>query len=81
MVVGPKFRSVTGAHPAQDRMPDASLDIRDHLTGIRLIPAPVEVLGHHPELDDEIAGQILAALFAPQPDQRLLVIAHDDSGV
>ena len=32
-------------------------------------PAPIEVLGHRPELDDEIAGQVLrlglAALFLP----------------
>ena len=38
-----------------------------------------------PELDDEIAGQILwldlAALFPPEPEQGILIIAHDDPGV
>ncbi len=50
-------------------MPHAPLDIRDHLTGVRFVPASVEVLRHDPELDDEIAGQVLrldlTALFAP----------------
>ena len=66
-------------------MPDYTLDVGDHLPGIGLIPAPIEVLGHHPKLDDEIAGQILrlglAALFPPEPEQRLLITAHDDPGV
>ena len=61
------------------------LDVRNHLAGVGLIPAPIKVLGHHPELDDEIAGKILRfdlpALFAPEPDQRLFVITHDDPGV
>jgi hypothetical protein len=50
-----------------------------------LIPAPIEVLGHRSELDEEIAGQVLrldlAALFPPEPDRRLLIIAHDDSRI
>jgi hypothetical protein len=33
----------------------------------------------------DCGGQILrldlAALFAPEPDQRLLILAHDDAGV
>ena len=52
-------------------MVDAFLNIPDHLPGIGLEPAPIEVLGDDPELDDEIAGQILgfnlAAFFAPKP--------------
>ena len=66
-------------------MADLPLNVRNHLAGVGLIPAPIKVLGHHPELDDEIAGQVLrldlAALFPPEPKQRLLVIAHDDPGV
>ena len=56
-------------------MADLPLDVRNHLARIGLIPAPIKVLRHHPELDDEIAGQILrfdlAALFPPEPQQRL----------
>ena len=66
-------------------MPDLPLDVGNDLTGIGLIPAPVEILRHHAELDDKIGGQILrlglAALFPPQPEQGILVIAHDDPGV
>ena len=54
-------------------MPDVPLDVGDDLTGVGLIPAPIEILGHRPELDDEIAGQILrldlAALLSPEPQQ------------
>ena len=49
------------------------------------VPASIELFGHQTKLHDEIAGEILrrdlAALFLPQPDQRCLVIAHDDAGV
>ena len=66
-------------------MPDAALDIGEDLAGIALVPAPVEVLGDDPELDDEVAGKVLrldlAALLPPQPHQGGLVIAHDDPGV
>ena len=38
-----------------------------------------------PELDDQVAGQVLrldlAALLPPQPQQGRLVVAHDDPGV
>ena len=61
------------------------LDVRDHLTGIGFIPAPVQVLGHEPKLNDEIARQIfrlgLAALLPPQPHQGPLILPHDDPGV
>ena len=66
-------------------VPDPPLDVRDGLPGIALVPAPVEVLGDEPELDDQIAGQVLrldlAALLPPQPDQGGFVVAHDDPGV
>ena len=72
-------------HPAQHRMADLPLDVRNHLARIGLVPAPIKLLRHHPELDDEIAGQVLrfdlAALFAPEPQQRLLIITHNDPGI
>jgi hypothetical protein len=50
-----------------------------------LVPGAVEVLGHHDELDDEVCREVLrpdlAPLLLPQPDQALLVLAHDDPGV
>ena len=50
-------------------MSDMLLHVRDDLTGIGLVPAPVEVLRDGPELDDEVAGEVLrlglAALLAP----------------
>ena len=55
------------------------------MTGVALVPAPVEVLGHGAELDNQVAGEVFrldfAALLAPQPDQGGLVVAHDDPGV
>ena len=61
------------------------LHVRNDLTGIGLVPAPVQVLGHGPKLDDEVAGEVLrlglAALLAPSRSSAVFVIAHDDSGV
>jgi hypothetical protein len=72
-------------HPPQHRMAHSPLDVSNRLAGIGLIPAPIEVLGHHPKLHHQIAGQILwldlAPLLPPESDQRLLIIAHDDPGV
>jgi hypothetical protein len=36
-------------------MPDSPLDIDKDLPGIRLVPAPIEVLCYCPKLDEEIA--------------------------
>jgi hypothetical protein len=36
-------------------MADPFLNVGDHLPGIGLIPAPVQLLGYKAELDDEIA--------------------------
>ena len=66
-------------------MSNAALNVGNQLAGIGLVPAPVQVLGHAPELDHEIAGKVFglnfAALLPPQPKQGRLVIAHDDPSV
>ena len=66
-------------------MQDPPLHVLDGVAGIALVRAPVEVLGDRPELDDQIVGQVLwlglTPLFAPQPNQRGLVVAHDDPGI
>jgi hypothetical protein len=54
-------------------MADVALNVSDDLPGIGLVLLPVQLLGHDPKLDDEIAGQVLrlslAALLPPQPHQ------------
>ena len=76
--------SVAAIH-LMDGVLDPPLHVLDRVAGIALVPAPVEVLGDGAELDDQVVGQILrldlAALLPPQPDERGLVIAHDDPGV
>jgi hypothetical protein len=37
-------------------MADLPLDVRNHLACIRLVPAPIKLLGDKTELDDKIAG-------------------------
>jgi hypothetical protein len=37
-------------------MTDAPLDIGNCLAGIGFIPAPIQILSHHPKLDDEVTG-------------------------
>src|SRR5262245_38457498 len=72
-------------HPADHRMLDLSLHLRDDMPGVALEPLPIEGLGHDTKLDDEIAGEILrlglAAFFAPQPQQGSLIASHDYPGV
>jgi hypothetical protein len=51
-------------HPTQRGVSDLFLDIGDDLAGIGLVPAPIEVLGDEPELDDEIAREVLRLDFA-----------------
>jgi hypothetical protein len=50
-----------------------------------LVPAPVEVLGHAAELDDQVTGEVLglhfAAFLPPEAEQGGFVVAHDDAGV
>jgi hypothetical protein len=63
----------------------AGLTLPDALAGHPLKPEPIKPLSHEPQLDDEIAGQVrwlgLTPLLLPQPDQGVLVAAHDDPGV
>ena len=58
-------------------MSDQPLDVRDDVASIRLIPAPIELLGNDPELNDKVTGQVLgldlAAFFAPEADEGLFV--------
>jgi hypothetical protein len=76
--------SVRG-HPADDRMPDPGLDVLEDLPSCALVAAPIEGLGSHPKLDEEVIGVVwrlrLTALFPPQTHKRSLVRAHDDPGV
>jgi hypothetical protein len=55
------------------------------LSGVLFVPPPVQRLGHRAKLDQEVARQVLgvdlASLFIPKPDQRRLVLPHDDPGV
>ena len=66
-------------------MLDLPLDACNNLASIALEPAPVEVFGDRPELDEEVVGEIfrldLAALLAPQAEEGGLVVAQDDAGV
>jgi hypothetical protein len=41
------------------------LDVCDNLSRIGLVPAPIEVLGSDPELDEQVAGKVLRLRFAP----------------
>jgi len=62
-----------------------ALDVRKYLSGIRLVPAPVQILGRYPKLDYEIAREVLwlkfAPLFPPEAEEGGFIIAHDDPGV
>jgi hypothetical protein len=66
-------------------MAELPLDIRDDVTAIGLIPAPVKVFGREAELNDEIAGEVLgfdlAPFFLPWADESRFILTHDDPGV
>ena len=72
-------------HPAQCRVPDLALNIGKNLTGIGLVPAPIQLLSRNAKLDDQIARQVpgrdLTALLPPQAEKGGLIVAHDDAGV
>ena len=64
---------------------DVALGGDDPPAAVALVPGAIEVLGDGPELNDEVAGEVLggslAALLAPEPDEGRLIAAHDDPGV
>ena len=66
-------------------MLDPPLNVCDGLARVALVPKPVEVLGNQPELDDQIAGEVLrlgfAAFLAPKAEEGFFIVAHDDAGV
>ena len=72
-------------HPADHRVLDPPLYLRNEMPGIALEPMPIEGLGHEAKLDDEIGGEVLrlnlAAFLAPQPQQGGLVAPHNDASV
>jgi hypothetical protein len=72
-------------HPADHRVLDPPLHLRNDVPGIALEPMPIEGLGHEAKLDDEIVGEVLrlglAAFLAPHPQQGSLVGPHDHPGV
>jgi hypothetical protein len=72
-------------HPFVDRVSEVLLDVSDGAASIAFVPAPIQVLRDDPKLDEQISGQVLrlklAALFAPKPNERGLIIAHDNAGV
>ena len=55
------------------------------MSGVAVIPAPVELFGRYTELDDQIVRKILwfdfAAFLSLQTEQRRLVVAHNDAGI
>jgi hypothetical protein len=59
-------------------MPNLPLHIRKHLTGIGLVPAPVQLLGGNAKLDNKIAGEIFrldfASFLAPEPSLSPMMI-------
>jgi hypothetical protein len=74
-----------GRHPADYWVPNPALDVLDDLPGRTLVPAPIDRLGGHPELDYEVCRIILrlrlAAFLSPQPKKRVLIVAHDYPGI
>ena len=74
-----------GSHPLDHRMVYPPLNVLERVSGIALVPMPVEMLGHDPELDNEIAGEILGlgftALLAPEADKGIFIFAHDDASI
>jgi hypothetical protein len=55
------------------------------LSGIALIPAPVQFLSHGAELDNQAGREVLgldfAALLPLQANEGAFVLSHDDPGV
>ena len=78
--------SVEGCGQIADNwMLNPPLDPAKGVTGVAFEPVAVEGFGHDPELDDEIAGQVLwldlAALLAPKAEKGTFIIARNDPSV
>jgi hypothetical protein len=62
-----------GRHPPDYRVIHPPLDVLNRVACVSLIPAPVEVLGCAPNLDDQISRQVLgfdlAAFLTPEAQQ------------
>ena len=71
-----------GAHPLDLRVAQEALDLIQPPAGLLLEPAPVQVLRGMPELDQQVAGEVLgldlAPFLPPEPNDGSLVGAHDD---
>ena len=72
-------------HPFVHRVLHLSLNILDDVTGVALVPAPIEFFGHRAELNDQIFGEVfgldLASFFPPKANEQAFVVTHDDPGV
>ena len=75
----------SGGQKPDHRMLHPSLDRRDNLPGVALVPMPVERFGRDAELDDEIARKVLrlglAAFLPPEAQEGDLVSTHDNPGI
>src|SRR6266567_8716474 len=73
------------SHPPNHRVADSALDILEGLARIALEPVPIEGLSHDHELDDQVARKVqrfkFASLFAPEAQQRRVVLPKDDPGI
>ena len=61
------------------------LDVFHRMAGVHFVPTTVQILGRPPELDDQIAGQVLwldlTALLAPETKESSFIMVHDYAGV
>ena len=66
-------------------MSEPALNGLDALPGVALVPSPIERFSRQPELNDEVAGQVLrfdfAPFLSPEAEQGGFVVAHDDPGI
>jgi hypothetical protein len=74
-----------GAHPSDSWVPNMMLHVGNDLSGIGLVPTPVQLLSSQSELDEKVGGEVLrldlAAFFPPKPQEGGLIVPHDDPGV
>src|SRR5664279_2124481 len=74
-----------GGHPRNGWMRNALLHRSQPVTGVALIPMPVELLGDEAQLDDQLARKVrrldFTALFAPKAEESGFVAPHNDPSV